>query len=191
MYDYRCKDCENLGQCMSMMNMPMMNMPTMKTPMTNAPMMNMPMMNSPMMNMPMMNMPMMNSPMMNMPMMNSPMMNMPMMNMPMMNMPIYEDDNEDLICMYPKIYIMILPMVKHHYDIMISKYGKMYCPDKDEMDCICKEIVDKYKEHHKDDDDCKDDDMRQGRFGYGGGIGDIARILLIGSLIGGRSGFGF
>ena len=27
MYDYRCKECENFGQCMSMMNMPMMNMP--------------------------------------------------------------------------------------------------------------------------------------------------------------------
>ena len=37
MYDYRCKDCENLGQCMPMMNMPM-NMSMMNMPMMNMPM---------------------------------------------------------------------------------------------------------------------------------------------------------
>ena len=47
MYDYQCKDCENYGQCMYMMNMPM-----------------------------------------------------------------YDADDEDLKCMYPKIYISIYPMVK-------------------------------------------------------------------------------
>ena len=168
MYDYRCKDCENLGQCMSMMNMPMMNMP-------------------------MANMPMANMPMMNIPMANMPMMNMPMDNMSMMNMPMSEGDDEDLKSLYPKIYIRIHPMVKHHYDMMVSTYGKMYCPGKDEMDHICKEICDKYLEHHKDKDkdkdnaDCKDDDMKKMRsYNRRNGIQDLVKILLIGNLLGGR-----
>ncbi|MBU3113254.1 hypothetical protein [Clostridium lacusfryxellense] len=167
MYDYRCKNCENLGQCMPMMNMPMMNMP-----------------------------------MMNMPMMNMPMENMSMMNMPMANMPMYEnqmlecdEDDEDLKIMYPKVYIKMHPMVKHHYDIMVAKYGRMYCPSEDEMDHMCKDICDKYKEHHKrdiddEDYDCEDSNMRQ-RGRYGAGLGDIARILLIGNLITGRNYFGW
>ncbi|HZK69921.1 MAG TPA: hypothetical protein VFD03_00180 [Clostridia bacterium] len=150
MYDYRCKDCENLGQCMPMMNMPM----------------------------------------------NMSMMNMPMMNMPMYEnyMPMCEEDDDDLKSMYPKVYIRMYPMVKHHYDIMVAKYGKMYCPGKDEMNRICKEISDKYKDHHRSnedgDDDCNDNNMRQ-RGRYGGGIQDLARILLIGSLIGGRNNYGW
>ena len=97
MYDYRCKDCENLGHCMSMMQMPMMYMP--------------------------------------------------MMNMPMMNMPMFEkndddnEDNEDLKIMYPKVYIKMYQMVKHHYDIMIAKYGTMYCPSEEEMDNMVKRYM--------------------------------------------------
>ncbi|MCB2294087.1 hypothetical protein LGK95_11205 [Clostridium algoriphilum] len=174
MYDYRCEECENLGQCRHMENMPMANMP-------------------------MMNMPMGNMPMMNMPMMNMPMMNMPMMNMPMMNMPMCDEDDEDdedLKSMYPKVYIRMYPMVKHHYNMIVAKYGKMYCPSEDEMDHMCKDICDKYKEHHKDDDDdddCNDDGMRDlsRRDGGGGILGDLARILLIGNLIGGRNYYGF
>jgi len=172
-----------------------------------------------MMNMPMASMPMMNMPMANMPMMSMPMANMPMMNMPMANMPMYDcnmvmSDDDDLKSMYPKVYIRLYPMVKHHCDMMIAKHGKMYCPSKDEMDNVCKEIADKYKEHHGDHDDhddhdhhehhddhhddhdggcCRDDgdDMsRRSRFG-GGGLQDIARILLIGNLIGGRFGYGY
>ena len=146
MYDYRCKDYENLGQNMPMAYMPIKDM-TMK----------------------------------DMPMMNMPMMNMPMMNMPMMIM-----NDEDLKSMYPKVYIRIYPIVKYHYDMIVAKHGRLYCPTVDEMDHMCKDICDKYKEHYKDedyDDDCNDDGMR--RFG-GGGLGNLGRILLIGSLIGGR-----
>lgn len=126
------------------------------------------------------------------------MMNMPMMNMSMMNMPMVESDeesDEDLKNMYPKIYIKILPMVKHHCDMMVAKHGKRYCPNKEEMDCICKEISDKYKEHYRSEeeeeleDNYSDNDnnmRRRRRYGSGGGIGDIARILIIGSLLGGR-----
>jgi len=53
MYEYRCKDYENLGQ-----NMPMAYMPIKDMTMKDMPMMNMPMMNMPMMILPMMIMPM-------------------------------------------------------------------------------------------------------------------------------------
>ena len=109
-----------------------------------------------------------------------------MMNMPMMNMPMCEEDDEDLKSMYPKVYIRMYPMVKHHYDLIVAKHGKMYCPSKDEMDNICKDICDKYKKNHKDEDN---DDMRQDEYRYfsGGGLGDLVRILLIGNLLGGRN----
>lgn len=129
MYDYRCKDCENLGQCMPMMNMPM--------------------------------------------------------------------DDDDLKNMYPKIYIRIYPMVKQHCDMMVARYGTMYCPCKDEMDYICNKVCDNYEkyysddedhEHHEHHEDRNDDDMRQGRRFSRGGIGDLTRILLIGDLLGRRRG---
>ena len=123
-----------------------------------------------------------------MSMMNMPMENMHMMNMAMMNMPMYDENDEDLKSMYPKIYIRIYPFVKYHYDMIVSKHGKMYCPTADEMDSMCKDIHDKYKEHYKDEDHEDYDDMRQDEYRYygGGGLGNLGRILLIGSLIGGR-----
>ena len=141
MYNYRYKDYRNLGQ---------------NTPIANIPMGNIPMENMPMGNIPMENMPMENMPMMNMPMMHMPMMCMPMMCMPMIDMSMYDDeddddDDEDLKSMYPKIYMMIHPMVKHHCDMMESMHGAMYCPSKEEMDHICKEVYDMYEKHHKDE----------------------------------------
>ena len=137
MYDYRCKSCENLGQCMPMMNMPMYENQMLEC----------------------------------------------------------DEDNEDLKIMYPKVYIKMYQMVKHHYDIMVAKYGRMYCPSEEEMDHMVKEICDRYKEHNKrdigdEDDYCDEANMRQ-RGGYGTGLGDLARILIIGSLIGGRDYFGW
>lgn len=119
MYDYRCNDCEKLGQ-----NMPMM---------------------------------------------------------PMMNMPMYdeddEEDDEDLKNMYPKIYIVIYPMVKNYCDMIESRYGTMCCPSKDEMDNMCKEVCDKYEKHYRDDDDGDmRDTLREGRRGP---IQDLTRVLFI------------
>jgi len=100
----------------------------------------------------------------------------------------YDEDDKDLKGMYPKIYMKIHPMVKHHCDMMESMHGTMYCPSKEEMDHMCKEICDKYEEHHKDDDDRNDNnDMRQ-ILGIGrrGPIEDLARILIIRNLLGRR-----
>lgn len=189
MYNYRSKDYENLGQ-----NMPMMNMPMKDMPMTNMPMKDMPMKDMPMKDMPMKDMPMTNMPMMYMPMMCMPMMNMSAMCMPMMCMPMYDEDDEydeddkDLKSMYPKIYMKINPMVKHHCNMLESIHGTMYSPSKEEMDHMCKEICDKYEEHHKDEDDRNDNnDMRQ-ILGLGrrGPVEDLIRVLFIRDLLGRR-----
>ncbi|MBN4049415.1 hypothetical protein JYT70_00760, partial [bacterium AH-315-N14] len=132
-------------------------------------------------NIPMKDMPMTDMPMTDMPMNDMPMMCMSMMCMPMMCMPMHDEDDKDLKNMYPKIYMRIHPMVKHHCDMMESMHGTMYCPSKEEMDHMCKEICDKYEEHHKDDDDRNDNnDMRQ-ILGIGrrGPIEDLTRILFI------------
>ena len=135
MYDYRCKNCENLGQCMPMMNMPMYEN----------------------------------------------------------QMPMFYEDDSDLKNMYPKIYNRIYPMIKQHCEMMVSRYGTMYCPGKDEMDYICNEVCDRYEKYYKDDEDHEhhehrndDDDMRQGRRFSRRGIGDLSRILFIRDLLGRR-----
>jgi len=114
---------------------------------------------------------------------------------------MYDENDEDLKNMYPKIYIRIYPMVKHHCDMMISCYGPMYCPGNDEMDHMCKEVCDKYEKYYKDDEDDEDeehhehhehredpnyDDIRQRRRFSRRGVGDLARILFIGDLLGRR-----
>jgi len=119
------------------------------------------------------------------------MMNMPMMNMPM-NMQTGVDNDDDLKKMYPKIYIKIYPMVKHHCDMIEAKHGKGHCPSKDDMDRMCKDICDKCAGHHRGDeiddyDVNEDNDTRQRRlYGRRRGIYDLARVLIVGSLIGRR-----
>ena len=112
--------------------------------------------------------------------------------MPMMNMPMYKNQvsacDEDLKDTYPKIYIMMYPMVKYHCDMMESRYGAMYCPGKSEMDNLCKDVCDNCEGHYRDDYDVSDDDdMRQRRRqDRRGGFEDLARILFIRDLLGRR-----
>jgi len=97
--------------------------------------------------------------------------------------------DKDLMKLYPKIYFIINPMVEYHCHMMEVMHGAMHRPSKDEMERMCKEICDKYEEHHKHDDkdNCKDNDMRQrGRYSRRRGISDLARILIIRNLIGRR-----
>lgn len=115
---------------------------------------------------------------------------MPIMNMTMCGKQMYESD-EDLKCMYPMTYICIHPMVKHHCDMMESMYGTMHCPNKGEMDNMCKDVCDMYEKHYRnvEDDFNRDDseEMRQRRqFDRREGIRDLTRILLIRDLIGRR-----
>lgn len=124
-----------------------------------------------------------------------PMMNMP---MPKMNIPLYEEEDADLKRLYPKIYIWLYPMVKHHCDMMVSMHGTMYCPNKNEMDHISKVVGDMYEEYYRDDEDDEDDDdrndydMRQRRRRFRRrGIRDLFSILLIRELLGRRQFGGF
>jgi hypothetical protein len=145
---------------------------------------------------------------MNTPMVDMTMMNMPMVNMPMMQMPMSEvDDNKDLKMMYPEIYIKLYPMVSHHCDMMVARYGTMYCPSMDEMDYISEQICDKYEENYRCsyeyddydneyDDLISDNDMRQRRRrrrrpGRRNTTRDLIKVLLIGGLIGRRGGLPF
>ena len=123
--------------------------------------------------------------------------------MHMMNMPVYgyhmpmmeeEDDDDDLKKLYPNIYTRMYPIVNHHCDMVESRYGTMYCPTKDEMERICKQICDKYEEYNKDEDDDDedyrnddDDDMRKRRRRRRRRSNeDLIKILFIRDLLGRR-----
>lgn len=84
-------------------------------------------------------------------------MNMPEHNMPIASMPAEQDPLET---MYPKIYIIIMPIIKHHCEEMEKKYGIMYYPSPDEMKEMVKDIHKKadWKHHYKDKDKDKDHD---------------------------------
>ena len=86
--------------------------------------------------------------------------------------------------MYPKIYFIVYPKVKYHCDMLMSKYGMMHIPDKDEMKEICEDIVKKI-EHEMENTRDDDKDMTR-QFGYGARrfLVDLAGILLINQLVG-------
>ena len=68
-----------------------------------------------------------------------------------------------------------------------SMHGAMYCPSKEEMEHMCKEV---YEKHHRDcenDDERNDnDDVRQILGSRRGLTQDLIRILLIRNLLGRR-----
>jgi hypothetical protein len=121
---------------------------------------------------------------------------MSMMNMPIMNMPmIKKDDSEELKMLYPEIYMKIYPMIVHHCDMIVAKFGTMYCPSEIKMDHISEEICDKYEKYYRvnfEDDNSYDDyDMRRRRRrrpSRRNTVQDLIRILLIRELIGRRGG---
>lgn len=117
---------------------------------------------------------------------------------PTMRMPMVEDKDADLKMLYPKIHILLYPMVKQHCDKMVSMYGIMYCPSKKEMDHISKEICEMHEKHHRDDENDDnlndDDDMRQRlRINRRIGTQDLIKVLLINELLGRRryGGYGY
>ncbi|MBU3189987.1 hypothetical protein K9O30_12775 [Clostridium bowmanii] len=117
-------------------------------------------------------------------------------NMPMKHMHMLDEEDEDLKMLYPKIYIRIQPIVKHHCDMMVTMYGTMYCPSKNEIDHICKEMCDNYEKHYRDDEDddnLNDDEYKRQRrhFNRRRGNQDLIKILLIRELLGRRHGGGY
>lgn len=113
--------------------------------------------------------------------------------MPMVDMPMHEikspASDEDLKCMYPKIYTRIHPMVKYQGDMMEASHGTMYCPSEDEMDHMCKEVCDNlegnYRDHYDEDNQNDDsEEMRQRRrYNRRDGNRDLFKILFIRDLL--------
>jgi hypothetical protein len=93
--------------------------------------------------------------------------------------------HQKLESMYPKVYFIIYPKVKHHCDMMIAKHGMMYIPDRDEMKEMCEDIV-KSIEHelHEMKEDDEREMTRQFGFARRRFLGDLAGILLINQLVG-------
>lgn len=117
---------------------------------------------------------------------------------PTMRMPAMEDKDGDLKMLYPKIHIMLYPMVKHHCEMMVSMYGTMYCPSMEEMENVSREICEEHEKHHRDDENDynlnEDDYTRQRRrFNRRRGVQDLVKILIIRELLGRRNygGYGY
>lgn len=109
------------------------------------------------------------------------------------NMEVKMEENnaggKQLEMMYPDIYFIILPHVKHHCDKMEEKHGKMHCPDKEEMKEIIEDICKKVEKDMDEDDkkdECRDEERRPRPFGRGRLLRDLIGILLINELIGRR-----
>lgn len=100
--------------------------------------------------------------------------------MPMME---EDEDDSDLERMYPKSYFIIMPMVRHHCDMMHMKHGMDHRPDKEEVERMVEDIYKEAKDsfHDMEDDESSDDEMRQyrprRRFGR-----DLITILLLNEL---------
>ncbi len=117
---------------------------------------------------------------------------------PMRRLPVAQDDDGDLKMLYPKIHIMLYPMVKYHCEMMVSMYGRMYCPSMEEMEHISKAICEKHEKYYRDDesdDNLNDEDYtrQRRRFHRRRGLQDLVKILIIQELLGRRNygGYGY
>lgn len=110
------------------------------------------------------------------------------MQQPMMMEPMMDMEEEQLKMMYPKVYIKIMPLVKHHCDKHEEEHGTTHCPSREDIEDMCDKIYKKIKddldEECGEDDD--DDDMRVRRYGRRRAVRDLITVLLLGELIGRR-----
>ncbi|APF26139.1 hypothetical protein NPD7_2663 [Clostridium sporogenes] len=95
-----------------------------------------------------------------------------------------KENDDDLKCLYPRIYFKVYPLVKRHCDMMEREKDKDYCPCEKEIADACKEIYKRIKHELDDDDD--DDYTRQRRYRRRHAINDLIRIILISELFGRR-----
>ncbi len=92
-----------------------------------------------------------------------------------------KENDDDLKCLYPRIYFKVYPLVKRHCDMMEREKDKDYCPCEKEIADACKEIYKRIKHELDDDDD--DDYTRQRRYRRRHAINDLIRIILISELL--------
>lgn len=110
--------------------------------------------------------------------------------MPMMPgqqmMPQMDMEEEQLRMMYPKIYIILAPIIKQHCDAMEAEHGKMYCPRQEHVEDMCSKI---YKNIEMDideklgQDEGDPDELRIRRYGRRRAVRDLVGILLLNELI--------
>lgn len=120
-----------------------------------------------------------------MPCMNCMMMNMQeqpmMMNMP--EQPVMDIEEEQLKMMYPRVYVILMPHVKHHCDRYEEVYGVMSCPRREDIEAMTDKIY-KTMEEDMDEEFSDDDDDRLVRqFGRRRFGRDLIFILLLSELI--------
>lgn len=114
-------------------------------------------------------------------------------NMPMMGKEVNKNliDERQIEMMYPHSYYVIYPHVRYKCDLLERKYGKNYCPTKEEMKDIVEDICKKVeKELERDVDDKKDKDQcraedrrRRRRYDRRRLLNDLVGVILIGELL--------
>lgn len=109
----------------------------------------------------------------------------------MSNMPMMVKDERQIEMLYPQSYYIIYPHVRYHCDMLERKYGKNYCPTKEEMKDMVEDIskkvqkeLDKDEDDKKDKDHCKGDDKKRKRtYDRRRLLNDLIGIILIGELL--------
>ena len=110
---------------------------------------------------------------------------MQMMGLPNQYSPMMEMPQEQMESMYPKVYDIVYPHVKHQCDMHDSKYGMMHEPNREQFDEMVKDINNKV-EGEVEAEVSKEENQRQ--FGFGGRrlLRDLIAILLLRQLLGRR-----
>jgi len=146
-----------------------------------------PMMEQPSMEMPMNQEPMFYQPMQQ-PMMQEPMMEQPMEQQPMephmMQQPMMDMEEEQMKMMYPKIYIFIMPYIKHHCDMHEHMHGTEKCPAMEDIEDMTDKVYNKVEADLDSKFGSEDDEnMRVPRYGRRGAVKDLISILLLNEFI--------
>ena len=107
--------------------------------------------------------------------------------------PMLTMTEQQLENMYPNVYHIVNPVVEKHCDELEMKYGKMYCPTKEQVEAITDNIV---KEVEADVTAAieKEGGQAEIQLGFGGRrlLRNLVGILLIRNLLGRRRHpFGF
>ena len=114
------------------------------------------------------------------------------MGMPSQNYPMTTPEQQ-LESMYPNIYNIVNPVVESHCDNMEMKYGKMYCPTKEQLEATTDNILSEVEPSVEAAIE-KETGTAERQFGFGGRrlLRNLIGILFIRSLLGRRRRpFGF
>ncbi len=117
---------------------------------------------------------------------------MQMMDMPNYCYPMATMPEQQLESMYPKVYIIIFPVVQRHCDMMDMQYGMMYVPTCEQLDSMTESIV-KIVSQDVEMTITKGEREEERQLGLGGRrlLRDLVTILLLRELIRRRRPYGY